>query len=1231
MTFKVLFVSLLLYIALAWVGAAYLYTGPDVVHHALLWTAIGLIAVLAFIIFSRLFGWWRLSQAKRAAKPAAAPAAAATAGPAHPDDQALLTLIAEANAALAKSPAFAGKAGGNPLSALPIYLLVGPEASGKTSTFLSSGLEPQLLAGQGITPIASTRLAHFWLAKNALFVELSGRAFAGELARWSQLLRLLRGQSSVSFVKKLWGQPEQPVELRGAIAFCDAKDFTSASADPQRLEKSIRDWQERLRAIAEVFGAEFPVYVTITKCDKITFFPDFFRRLPETEVNQVFGCTLPPANSDRSSPGEVFAEAEARRLTASFRPLYHAIAQKRLSQLAHEPNPAQRGGIYEFPRELKRIRTPLVQFLTDVFRPNTLGPGPVLRGYYLTGTRESEAALVDPAATGTNFGAGSMETTNLFRGETTQIFQPGGASRPAGQGRIALKWLFVADLFHKIVLPDRLARPVQPAVNPIDRYRRFAMAGVCGLCVLLCAAFGISWGNNRGLVSGVQAEAMARVGHANGPAPLSDLQSLEQLRVEILRLRGHMPLGYHWGLYTGDRILPEARAAWFRRFQRVLLIDLNSLMVADLGALSTSPDDNAPSDPVYRILKTHLTITSGNCTVDSALVSKVLKTYRGRIAPGGGTDWQTLADRQIDFFAAELPAGNPARLPEDVEARDRAREYLRKIKGVDRLYASILANAESHVPKVASLKDTAPNYTQVLSGPEEVSAVFSKDGWTYFDKAAKETNSAILGEPCVVGESATGIVNAVQQNTETTHALERLYIADYIQRWQKFVTSFSVLKYNSPEDAAKKLETLSDHKSPLLAVLALTANQTNFPASTAPAADANALQRGIDKVFGSLKKAETAAKAVTGAPQETEASPSTPADITNSFQPVHWVEPPGSETWVVDKNMAYIDALSQLGHSMQEIAQGGGNPDPAVHQAAGQNYDKAVDTVRQIAKGFKPTGVDGLDTAVQALLEEPIRRTSPFIIRNIEGIGARKVNGDLHNFCFSQRTTFHKYPFQSSSSDDVSLNELAGFLQPASGAVWKFVQQSLGDLVVKEGSQWKPKDPSKKPQVTPELLAFLNRVQSAADVFYSGGASQPQLIYTLRPKLDPSFKDTILELEIDGKAYAWTTSLQKQFVWPAPPGTPTPGAVARLKTAGPSFPFASRPGIWGIFKILGDAEERELGAKVVVWKYGSGGVGRKELIQPAPVELEIVNFPGNVDVFNPKFWVGFQCPASAVQ
>src|SRR5215469_12803889 len=216
MTIKSLLFCLFLYVCLAWVGAAYLYQGPDITHYGLLWTALGLIAVLALIIGSRVYSWWRLRRAQAASRPAPAAKPAPTA---NPEDEPLATLLREANTVLAKAPSFAGARTKAPLRALPWYLLIGPEDSGKTSTFLNAGLEPQLLAGQSTTPIASTRLCNIWLAKNAIFAEIAGRAFTGDLLRWNQMLATLRGRVALPLWRRILGETESQIDLRGVLAF----------------------------------------------------------------------------------------------------------------------------------------------------------------------------------------------------------------------------------------------------------------------------------------------------------------------------------------------------------------------------------------------------------------------------------------------------------------------------------------------------------------------------------------------------------------------------------------------------------------------------------------------------------------------------------------------------------------------------------------------------------------------------------------------------------------------------------------------------------------------------------------------------------------------------------------------------------------------------------------------------------------------------------------------------
>ena len=1235
MTFKTILFCLFLYVCFVWVGAGYLYSGPKVGQIGLLWTGAGILAVLLMTLLSRLIGWVRILRAKAAArpKPSVKPI-----GPVYEEEVQLQTLLNEADVTLARVYHAGAQRAPVRLSMLPVYLLVGPEASGKTTTFLNAGLEPQLLAGdagpQG--PSTSTRLCNIWLAQEKIFLELGGELFTGDLARWQRLLRALEAKPQPAVWRKLWQGPPRTLDIRGVVAFCDVKEFTAA-VGPQaheRLSRQFHNWRERLGVIAEVFVLECPVTFLLTKCDALPYFSDFFRRLPESEIGQVLGCGFPVdlASTGANPPS---AETESKRLTKSFNSLFRSLADKRISYLAHEPEPGRRPGIYEFPRELKRIRPALVQFLTSVFRPHALRPSPRLNGYYLSGVGERE--IVSPLTDSkTHSHAHSqwteasvnLEATMLFRGDATQILRGGGdlSATPKPTAGTARRWLFVTELFRAFVSAAPSASKTNRLDGRVERQLQVACVVVGAICLVLCGGLVTSWAGNWSLLHSLRNTSVVR--RAAGTPSLAELQSLDDLREQVNRLTIYdhegPPFSLRWGLYSGNGILARMRAEYFRRFQQLLLEPLDNAMTARLSALPLTPGLNAPYGPVFRTLKAHLMISSGACKPEPAFAYGVLNEARDQAMPSQEPVWQSLADRQIQFYASELRFGNPCRLTENAPARDRARQYLMNIQGSDRLYSSILSGAEKSLSRSQKLTDLAPNYTQVLSGPNEISGVFTRDGWAYVEKASH--NGGTFGEACVLGENSS-FGGERKHDADTARAIQRLYIRDYVDHWRKYVSSFSVLHYSGLSDAAHKLDILSDHKSPLLAVLAMTSDQTSFPAVTAEPEGIERVAPAVKKMFPSLGKAHAAGPVMKK--PATQEFLSSPADITKAFQPVHAVVPAGSDTWVLDKNLAYVDALAALGHAMRDLARTSETPDQAVIQAASQNYDKALDAARQIARSFEPMGM-GLDVTVEHLLEAPIQATQRLIPTSVDNLATGKVNGQLHAVCERMRPTLRKYPFQPSEAD-ASLDEVAAAFAPSVGAIWKFQAQYLGDWTVKEGNRWKEKDPAKKPQITPEMLNFLNRAQSLADIFYASGSTQPQLTYTLRPKLDPSFKDDLLELDVDGQQHIWTSSIQKQFTWPAPPGAKEVGVKGIIRTGSISFPFTSRGGTWAIFRVMGDAEPRASYSRIVEWKHVRGGFGRMEEIQPAPVRLEFVEFPGGVDLFNPKFFGDLQCPAKAVQ
>jgi len=1220
MSIKSLLLILFLYVCLVWVGAL-LYEPSDIRVFGLRWTAIGLIAVIGWIILSWLWGWVRIARARSAAKPKSGAKPATPVVSLHEDDAALLALLQEARIALAKS--ITGSEAR--FSSLPLYLLVGPEGAGKTSALLNSGLEPVSLSGQptGAGQVIPTRIGNVWLARNALFIELGGRAFSGDLGRWASLLRTLRGGSQLSRWQRLFKESDAGLNLRGILAFGDVKEFMGALS-PQGREKLDRLsslWHERLSAITEVFGRQFPVYWITTKTDGVPYFADYFGRLRGTELGQIFGCTLPFAPPDARNPESVSAQAENKRLTKSTSPLLHRLAERRVVHLAREEDPARKPGIYEFPREMRRIRPTVVQFLVDVFRPHPLRHTPFLRGYYFTGTCEEQIAFAETASRApSSEESGVFDASAVFQGDATQVFKKADQARqaamPARSGRpgFTRRWAFIPELITGVVLPDTVMpqAPVSALDPQVELYRKAACGAVCFICLLLCLCFLRSWVGNSHLLDSIN---NAETAPTRAPT-VEDLKALDKLHDQALQLldyeRNGPPWRLRWGLYSGKDLVTPARDLYFRRFGEMLLRGLNDAMV---GKLKSVPATAGVDDPNYgavsTLLKTHLMITSGACQPEPAFVSRVLKQTLDETNPASTSEWRQLAGRQIDFYANELPSGNPVHLVPDADAVDHARGYLSSIQGADRLYAALLTEAEKRFPAPQSLAALASNYPKVLNGPVEVSGVFTPDGWNYLKSASKDLKTNLPGRSCI--DEQKGLITSYQQDADVERKIQQAFARDYIDRWQKFVNGFSVVRFSGAADAARKLEILSQHNSPLLALFALTSKNTYFPASAPSLIDKS--ESLIDKTKEKLGLKNDSVPDL----KQTDSA----TGIINAFQPVQSVVPPVSDVWVTDKNLAYVDALAQLGQSMDQIAHNT-TSDPAVYQAAAQNYLKALAAARQLEEHLSPN-TNGLDTTVVRLLEQPIDQAHALIPTPVDP--AQKVNGTARAFCNSIAGTLRKFPFQPSTVD-VSLDEFSRLFAPGSGSIWKFQADALADSVVKDGAQWKAKDGAKLPP-TGEMINFLNRAQAITDAFFPKGSSQPQFFYTLRPKLDPAYQNAFVHLEVDGQVFEWTNAVQHQFSWPAASGG-TGGAVGRVKIGAVSVPFASRGGAWALFHILRDAEPRLPGSKIVEWKNLRGGDGRLDSLS-VPVRLEFVDFPNGADVFHPKFFDNLQCGGKAVQ
>ncbi len=1148
------------YMVFAWFAARLLgLTGVDLYFvRGILW-AFGLSGAGIFL-------WWKSRKEKQQAGAAAQGMAAADAGSA--DD--ISRIVREAEARLAHS----NVAKGAKLGSLPVVFVLGPNGSAKTNAVLHSGLEPELLAGQVYqdTTVVPTRGANLWFARQSVLVDAGG-ALAVNPQAWSQLVKRVDPGRMSGVMGKGVQAP------RAAVVCFDLEEFTRPGA-AEATAAAARTLHARLGEVSQALGISFPVYVMFTKADRLPFFLDYVRNLTNEEVTQVFGVTLP---LDGAQPAGVYAEQAGQRLNAAFDELCYSAADKRVDFLAREHAPEKLPGAYEFPREFRKLRGALVQFLIDLCKPSQLRAAPFLRGFYFSGVRPVVIADVAqqaaPRPAPQAFQAGGS-ATGVFRAALAQQQQAAAAPRVTGSRRVP-QWVFLSHFWNDVVLGDSAATAVSSASVKTSMLKRVLFASAAGLCLLYALLLTISYVRNSALESRVleAARGISATPVSASELPSADaLRRLDALREELATLssyhRDGAPLGMRWGIYSGEKIYPEVYRLYFGKFRTVLFGSLQEGMAEYLGRLPASPQPADPYAPPYNALKAYLLTTSEHKRPMRAFLSPYLLQ---RWSEGRNVDPERmqLAQKQFDFYAGELPDGNPYSASHDATAVERARDYLNKFNADERIYQALLGEANRAAQPV-NYNRQFPN--EAVSDPREVRGAFTKNGWAFMQDAFKKPDKIFGGENWVLGPQT--FANLDRRQLEAR--LRGFYYRDFVKEWREFLGAARVSGYSGAADAARKLTLISSNTSPLLALFCLVSQHTNVDAP----------------------------------------------EIKSAFQAPQQVVPPACQTqYVMPPNQQYMGSLLKLQNLIQQVASSSpGASDPVAGMTAAA-ANEALQITGQVAQQFAIDREGNVPGTVKKLMEDPITQVE----RILKGMGPAELNAGGRTLCGQFNALMSKYPFNPKSTTQATLDELNRFFRPQDGALWQFYQQSLQKFVQKQGNMYVAL-PGGAIRITPSFLAFFNRAAAFAEAAYPANAQRPQLPYTLRADLAGTNQSVNLSLEGQPFAAAAGKASVQKFVWPGP----APLATMQVKFGDEPFNWPRYDGVWAAFDFFGDSEERSAptgSAYHLEWRLRTGQSGRTVSTaggQPVSVRFDL-DMLGGPPVFRRGYFSGWGCRANVAQ
>ncbi len=975
----------------------------------------------------------------------------------------------------------------------PLVLVLGPAGAAKTTVIRNSGLDPDLLSGSveqdGV--VVPTRSANFFFTRQAIFVDVGGALPAADL---KHLLTRLQRSRFTRAVRSAGQSPRLALVCTGCDIF---QQGTQASA------VQAQKFNAALRETAQILGSDCAVYVLFTKMDRLPGFTEYVQSLSKEQATQVLGVTLPLRHGGTG----VYAEDETKRLTTAFDELFCSLAERRTEFLARENDPAKLGLIYEFPREVRKLRVAVVQFLVDLCRPSQMPSNPLLRGFYFCGVRpivveDLIAAAVAARAPAPAMGGGA---TRMFSFDQLAAAAPRPAVVPSASARKTPQWAFVTHLFSDVLLKDRIAMGVSGSSTKVSAMRRALLAATSMLLLVLIGLMARSYFANRGLQRTV-AEAAAALPQSATAEPSPDqLRQLERLRSVLATVEQHRsegaPLRLRWGLYSGNALYPEARKIYFSRFHALLFAVTQQRMLEALRALPITPDPAHDYTTVYATLKAYLITSSHHEKSEKGFLVPVLLN---RWAANRQNDDvpADLVQKQFEFYAEQLVAENPFATASDDAAVAKARAYLRAFGDEERIYQSALAEAAKG--DSITFNRLYPGSDRVILSRGVIPAAFTKAGFAAVQNRFSHLKDELGKEEWVLGGQAFAGSTA-----DLEARLRQRYSAEFVQHWRTLLSSASVRGYAGYADAANKLEVLTTPSYPLLALFALVSDNTNVDAR----------------------------------------------EIASVFQPVRAVVPPGSSTPVQSTNQPYLSVLGALQSAMKQAALAPPN-DPGAAAQALSAVTGAYNAPREMAQRFEGDAVHHIDKLALDLLVQPIR-----LAENVVRTGpAGALNAAGQGFCAQFSRVAGKFPFNPAAAEEASLEEVDGIFGPAPGrALFDFYNGTLQKYVVRQGSQYVALG-SGPVRIAPEFLRWFSSLAAFADALYPGGVQQPKLAFSLTQSGKNKFRQ--LSITVDGDRLS-SFGGTKQFTWPGP----QPG-ITIADRADPLITFEGR---WALFRFASEA------------------------------------------------------------
>ena len=660
------------------------------------------------------------------------------------------------------------------MSALPCYLLMGPENAGKTSLLKNAGIH-FILQKQTQQKDAASNQCDWWVTREASMIDVPGKYLSTEIKGYSTLWMFF-----LRLMKKIRGKNG----VNGIIIALPAPEIIQQN-DNKNYDNLIRDLFKGIQDVQKIFARPVTCYLVITKCDLLPGFKEFFAETSTEEAAQSLGITLP-----QPKEGENIADL----FTARFNALIKNVNQQLLWRLHQERNPMARPAIKDFPLQMERLK----EFTADFIKKLSIIRLRIsLQGVYLSSALQPEMVekdINDP----------SVDTTT----RVIQIFKEPTASSRA----YFVKQFFTVALHH--------AHETHKTTMSVDRMKtRLAYAASAGCIVLSAVILGKDF--QQGVKQSASlalhvADYQHKIANMHNPADhlINTIHLLDNLQQSTTKTSFRFDLSYLLSIYS-NQSQGQAIKTYQSALHQLLLPEIRNYFEEYLD----NPV-NKNADDVYSVLKAYLMM--GNAIrFDAAHVTETLQKILSKtIQENESQSLMTHLKTQLDSPFIPVPL--------DIKKIELSRQYLNGLPSLKLSYI-ILRNIDNNNIgsgiRIQNGNDAPIFANQHLASEiplmftaKMFSAVFNQ----HINIAVKESYS---------GNTVLGInpqFNPAEIDKTLVDQLRIQYVAKYIDTWENLLTN---IRLTPPVDLAATdamIANIISNDSPLLHLLKTVHDNTNF-------------------------------------------------------------------------------------------------------------------------------------------------------------------------------------------------------------------------------------------------------------------------------------------------------------------------------------------------------------------------------------------------------------------